>query len=99
VSAHPRGIDLNPDNIDRPVRGDTWPNSRPVPRWDALSLVVEPTDPGDGFVQVWMSDGQGEPGIHLTQAQCHTLALSLMSRALIMSEGNPSWIMNEEDES
>lgn len=85
--ANSNAIDAMSCEEDRPVVGGIWPNSCIVRAFDASTLVVEPTDPGDRFVQVWMADEQSEPGVRLTREQCHTLALSLMARALIMDEG------------
>lgn len=88
-SAHPRRSDPTPtsDSGESPVRGETWTNSYITPGFAAPALVVEPTDPGDEFAQAWLADEQNEPGVRLSRAQCHTLALSLMARALIMGDG------------
>jgi hypothetical protein len=81
--------------MSAPIPGRTWLNSRQGGFSNGQALVIEPTDPSEKSVGVWIAvDGDG-PTVQLTPAQCWEIANSLLVRADLIDDVVAAEIVDE----
>lgn len=67
-------------------------------------LVVEHTERGDGYVELWVAAPTDGPSVRIAAEQCRTLAADLVRRADLIDSAAPrpllpsSWRSEEDDQ-